>query len=352
MNIKSLSLYIFNLSFINKSLSQTLNPPNHILGGDLDDNHCLTVAGFTWCNQKNKCIHPWLETCPDDSSCPTMNCDLVCPGGYEKKNNCDTCKCMIEHCNNFYQDCNNDYVCPKITQITGCHNDNDGIDGYITYQLSLIVKNDNILNIYAIYGEDEHYLKPLIIPPAFQGDSIFNNNIGGIPNEFININSDSQYDSWLTIGLTNGDPFNKISTIGIDFTSWNENTGIYNTNGAVFLMDPEELIQLETYNEYVVAQLTVPESLSYDVIMNVQGKNKLDHDNRVDYLDDNSWREEGVIFHITPINQKLPLIPPNCNRWYDGCNVCNIVNGNIQSCTESSCLFNNDPLCLLFVDGH
>ena len=50
-------------------------------------------------------------------------------------------------------DCDNEFVCPKITEITDCGE--NGLNGYSTYRLSLIVKNPNVKNIYAIYGDDE-----------------------------------------------------------------------------------------------------------------------------------------------------------------------------------------------------
>ena len=116
-------------------------------------------------------------------------------------------------------------------------------------------------------------------------------------------------------------------------------------------MDPEELI-IEG-NEYIVAQLTLPKSLSYDVILNVQGKNKINQNNHLNYPTDNFWREEHVVFHITSNNQLSSLqIPMDCNSWYDGCNICNVFNGVIQSCTKLMCLINNNPHCLQSVDGH
>ena len=46
-----------------------------------------------------------------------------------------------------------------------------------------------------------------------------------------------------------------ISTIGIDFGSWNERQGINSDNGAVFFMDP---LHGATTEPVIFAQLTVP----------------------------------------------------------------------------------------------
>ena len=254
---------------------------------------------------------------------------------------------MINNCPIQYDDCDSEYVCPKITEITECGD--GGIDGYTTYQLSLVVKNDNVKNIYAIFGSDETGNNPLIIPPAYQGDTIFNNNIGGIDPQLIAINSDSQFDSWLTISLTNGDPNNKLSAIGIDFNSWTTDTGINTVNGAVFVMNPEETIT--TGDEYIVAQLTIPNDLSYEVLMNAQGK-KINFDSSV--ARDNSWSQTNIIFNISPpqvIN--VDMIPNNCKSWYDGCNTCQVINGEMGACTRQMCFRNDNSRCLLFnVNGH
>lgn len=36
---------------------------NTELGGDVDDKGCKTSAGYSWCDDKQKCIRPWEEVC-------------------------------------------------------------------------------------------------------------------------------------------------------------------------------------------------------------------------------------------------------------------------------------------------
>jgi len=256
--------------------------------------------------------------------------------------NIENYECPIE-----YNDCELEYVCPKITEVTQCSD--GGIEGYTTYQLSLIINNDNVKDIYAIYGSDENDACPMDIPAAYQGNTVFNNNIGGVNPELISINSDSEFDSWLTIGLTDGDPSNKLSTIGIDFNSWTDINGIYTTNGAVFVMDPEEnIIQ---GNEYIVAQLTIPNDISYDISLNAQGKKKYSNSN---IPLDQSWHQEGIIFNVSPPNRVIHnTIPNNCVMWYDGCNRCQVNNGIMGSCTRMMCFTLDNPRCLSFNrNGH
>ena len=49
---------------------------------------------------------------------------------------------------------------------------------------------------------------------------------------------EAEYDSWLTVGVTDGSAAAAIASTGIDFASWTESAGLESTNGAVFWMDP------------------------------------------------------------------------------------------------------------------
>ena len=261
-----------------------------------------------------------------------MNHDDICAGTcYGICEEDDTC--IIEQ-----STCNNKYVCPKVTEKTHCSN--GGINGYTTYIVSLVIQpNMDIKNIYAMYGDEDHVMH---IPKAYQGNKQFNKNIGGISQAIININPDSNYDSWLTIGITDGDQQDKVSTIGIDFDLWTEEQSLDVDNGAVFLMNPEEVL---FQNEYIVGQLTIPTNEVDGFIINVQGK--LIHSN-------NPWKELGIIF-ILQSTQRDNSIPPDCKSWYDGCNTCIVNNGVLGGCTRLMCFTEDTPRCLSYVQhaiGH
>lgn len=65
----------------------------------------------------------------------------------------------------------------------------------------------------------------MLIPHSYQVDNIFGSNLGGISDEILKLSQYSKYDSWLTIGITDGDLDNKLSTVGIDFDQWSLNEG-------------------------------------------------------------------------------------------------------------------------------
>ncbi len=35
------------------------------VGGDRDEHGCIVSAGYVWCEEKQKCLRPWEETCRD-----------------------------------------------------------------------------------------------------------------------------------------------------------------------------------------------------------------------------------------------------------------------------------------------
>ena len=238
--------------------------------------------------------------------------------------------------------CNNAYVCPKVTEVTYCSQ--GGIPGYTTYKLSLLIKNPIVRTIYAIYGDsDDGVSRPMSIPPAYQSPS-FNSNIGGPTPSLALIDYSVNYDSWLTMNTIDGDPYETLSSVGIDFNSWNELHGIYTTDGAIFTTSSPDL---NMNGEYIVGQITISDDVVTDVIMNFQGKivcpGCTSHD---------TWTETQVTFHLSKPEVVDPnIIPLNCISWYDGCNTCLVNNGQLGGCTRLMCFREDNPYCLSF-DGN
>jgi len=142
----------------------------------------------------------------------------------------------------------------------------DGIAGYTTYQLSVSL-GPGALNIYTIFGDHEH--GPLVLPAAYQVPAPFGGDIMGVNPQFFPINPVSQYDSWITVGITDGGA-GQISSIGIPWSSWTASSGIRAENGAVFWMDPNAG---PTSGSIIVGQLTVASGFSpLDIQMDAQGK--------------------------------------------------------------------------------
>lgn len=353
------------------------------VGGQRDSNDCLIGAGYSWCESSQSCIRQWETPCKDLNqiaidpippivvdplprpidpmppivdppaiACPEVMCMMYCEFGNVLDNN----GCQMCQCNNILpppvtdSDCvltqpsceGYTYICPKMTEMTNCNV--GGIDGYTTYRLSLIVKpNMNVKNIYALYGNSNDDTVTYL-PPAYQSISQTNNNIGGVEPFIINMNPDANYDSWLTIGITDGDINNKLSAIGIDFDSWTSNTGLTIDDGAVFVMDPETNIVND--NEYMIGQLTLLTDSEYTAIVNVQGKTLDDSISKI-------WQENNIRFDISrPQNIIHDTIPRDCKTWYDGCNTCMVNDGVLGACSRMMCFRIDAPRCINTVSGH
>ena len=379
---------------------------SHPVGGQLDTHNCLISGGYTYCESTRNCIRQWETPCQDNfndcgdclkkqrngyniacpsncdivvdppiyyptdpiplppvppptipdpivhhSVCPEVMCMMYCENGFNQdENGCDICICSestdLEQCDIPYNDCDNIYACPKVTEITQCSN--GGLNGYTTYQLSVSLKqNMNIKNIYAVYGDEDKDDGSMYLPPAKNIEGVFGSNIGGVSQELININPDSQYDSWLTIGITDGDNNNEINMIGVSLDEWSETNSITVVNGAVFRMDPD--LMMDVNKEIILGQITIPTGESETAILNIQGKFYGRFENTLD----NSWKEVQMCFVLNqPNSHNGNNIPLNCVSWFDGCNTCQVNNGVLGACTRMMCFREGEPYCISTINGH
>ena len=91
-------------------------------------------------------------------------------------------------------------------------------------------------NIYTIFGS---LTSDMVVPPAYQEAAPFGANTGGVAAAFAAVVPTAAFDSWLTVGVTDGDAAGALSSIGIDWSSWTETSGISTNDGAVFWMSPD-----------------------------------------------------------------------------------------------------------------
>jgi len=380
-------------SFVGKVLSQEA-----MVGGSIDSHNCIIGAGYTWCESSQNCLRMWETPCSDnfnncdeclmmqrngqniacptecDTSmppidhpmppvdppmppividpmppvCPEVMCMMYCQYGHQiDANGCQMCQCNddlpqpVTDCVLEQPSCDGySYVCPKLTEITNCNE--GGIDGYTTFQLSLVIKPNNyVRNLYAIYGDSI----PMHIPPAHQSSSKVGDNIGGINPLLLGIEPDSRFDSWLTVGITDGDNENLISSVGIDFSQWTDTQALHITDGAVFVLNPE-LVIIDN-NEYIIGQITVRTGSNYVASFNAQGKTN-------DKAIPRDWVETNINFPLlSPTNVQHDTIPINCASWFDGCNTCLVTNGQLGGCTRMMCFREDTPRCLNYgTSGH
>jgi len=190
--------------------------------------------------------------------------------------------------------------------------------------------------MYALFGVKDH---DMIIPAAWHSNAPFGTNVGGLSSTMVSINRESMYDSWLTIGIDNGDPLGQLAIVGINFDQWNDQSQFIIGDGAVFSENPNDL--LSTTNRYLVAQVTVRNNKDHSIQFNIQGK-------RTKVIGD-IWTINNLLI---PFHKQTKQIPGNCIRWFDGCNTCFIQKGIVQSCTKLVCREKKDTRCITYSNGH
>ena len=165
-------------------------------------------------------------------------------------------------------------------------------EGYATYTVSLAAGRE-IADVYALFGERGD---PLVVPPAFQVPAPFGQDVGVPDQAFVAFNPDTQFDSFLTIGI-DGPALQSgaLSSIGLEFGGWSEIEGLSSEDGvglndftaprcapcsssdltvrrraqAVFFMDP---VHGATGSQVVLMQLTVRAGTRFAGSLSCQGK--------------------------------------------------------------------------------
>lgn len=169
-------------------------------------------------------------------------------------------------------------------------------------------------NIYAIFGDTRVSMS---VPPAWQMPAPFGTNVGGTDPAFWSIPgaAASQFDSWLTIGVVDGNNHNAISAIGVDWETWGPDADqtLTITDGAVFWMDPDSgpsfahstLDDQTEEHGVILMQLTVPSGVPCAGAIAAQGRSHNADD----------WEELSLPFTVfggaaTTPPTPTPTLPP------------------------------------------
>jgi hypothetical protein len=137
------------------------------------------------------------------------------------------------------------------------------VQGYTTYRLTASL-HGTARTLYSIEGTPEG---SMVLPAAYQAGAPFGVDTAGVNPQFLALVPDAEYDSWLTVGVTDSSDAGGLSSIGIDFSSWTDSAGLTVDDGSVFWMDPDSAPE----GDVVVAQLTVASGSSGTVTMGMQG---------------------------------------------------------------------------------
>jgi len=93
-------------------------------------------------------------------------------------------------------------------------------------------------NVYALAGATganvDGHDRVMKFPAAFQVATPFGTDIGGVAPAFFAVNPDCQYDSWLTVGVTDGSAAGGLATSpGLGLDKWTADAAFRTTDGAV-----------------------------------------------------------------------------------------------------------------------
>ena len=111
------------------------------------------------------------------------------------------------------------------------------VGGMTTVRLTVSL-DGSMSNVYAMAGTQDQIMS---FPAAFQVAAPFGTDIGGVSPAFFPVNADAEFDSWLTIGITDGSTPGAISASpGLGLGAWSATAGISEDNGAVFYMSPDD----------------------------------------------------------------------------------------------------------------
>ena len=127
------------------------------------------------------------------------------------------------------------YVATRV--ITAATNINGG---NVVYRVELAL-GPQALSVYSIFGNAQ----PLRFPPAVQVPDPFGADIGGVSPAMLSLPSappNLQWDSWLTIGASDGSMSGSLSATGLNFDTWDHTTPLQSASdaGAVFFLDADD----------------------------------------------------------------------------------------------------------------
>jgi hypothetical protein len=212
----------------------------------------------------------------------------------------------------------------------------DGIAGFTTYALTVTLP-DTARNIFSIFGDEANAMR---FPAAFQDVSAAGADIGGVSPAFWEAFPDSQYDSWLSVGTTEGQN-GKISSIGVNVLAWDFRHGLDVADGAIFWLTPDDG---PSDSEITIGQLTLHTGAEFTATANARGRGNdsvVDPDGVVV----GDWLARGLVFtNKERVDSIINIVPagtpqrfePYTGNGTDGCDdvdECAVDNGGCDMLT-------------------
>lgn len=185
----------------------------------------------------------------------------------------------------------------RVEQVAVFTDPGDALE-YTVFRLYVEVHDAALANIYALYGSAG---SPLAVPPAYQVAPPFGSDFGGVNPQLVEVIPTAAYDSWLTVGLADGDLSSQLAVSAGFFSGdggeeyWTADRGIRRETGSVAYTNPA---LGASERDVLVAQLTCAADHMFTAVLNVRGQSA-----------NGTWEQEGLSFECAPLMEPSP--PPS-----------------------------------------
>jgi hypothetical protein len=287
---------------------------------------CMCMAGYQGDTCENETAECASEPCENGGACieglDSFACEcLVGFVGYE-------CQVDVDECSSY--PCANGAPCFESSDDTQASSSFQFVkpstafvgayQGKHTFQL-VVELRPYAANVYRIAGTRT---SPLELPPAFQVEKPFGVDVGGTdPAEWV-LRPDAQYDSFLTVGATDGS-MPQGGNQGMQLDAWTESQGIMVTAGELFIAP-----DLGATGTVVLAQLTVPAGTSFTATIGVITGLTVGGE---------TWSEGPLVFTSSP-SEPADAYSCACMSGYSAANCQN----DVDECASEPC--QNSATCL------
>ena len=163
---------------------------------------------------------------------------------------------------------------------------------HVTYVLKLRL----VAGARSLYSLVATETSPITLPPAYQVETPFGTNFGGVASAMTGIKPEAEYDSWLTIDLIDGDEHDALGSVGfgLAFDHWSPSIGVEARDGGLFFMNPLKTTAtaalIDEHGPTTVGQITVPKTFVGSAVMGMAGEMQ----------DGQAWRDENIVFALGP----------------------------------------------------
>ena len=112
---------------------------------------------------------------------------------------------------------------------------------YETRRIWAQIVDGSVRSLYSVFGDADDHFVINATAPFFHVPPPFGSHFGGVNPQFDQYCPTCAYDSFLTVGITDGDAKNQLSQIGLEWNSFDKGQSFGTDDGMVFWMNPDKV---------------------------------------------------------------------------------------------------------------